>query len=1239
MFKNKSNIKPSLGSTINTNHPLAQGLVGCWLFNEQTGNKIYDLSKDNHMGFFNGADWKYYNNSVKLDGTNDFIQTSKNLDLTGNAPRSICIWFYIETMQTKNLCGYGIGSGGQIFDIILWNDGGGYNRVIGHYWGGGNDTIGTLPSRNTIKVPGWNQVVHIYDGTTVSIFTNGVFSNSKVLNLNTANSTFNIGKGTYEPYDYFGGDISQASIYNRALSSEEVLSLYEQPYQFIDPPAALKYYSYSQHRSLAAPSIKSEENVNILANANINKKYVNVVSQNRKIKDLNFDGSLQVTKYKKLDTPKNLSIQIIGASGSTTYSYKITALNEYGETLASNAITTNTGNGTLSSSNFTRIFWDWVPKATSYKVYGRSNNSYLLITQTIYNHFDDTGIYTPSGSLPSINSTGYDYRKLNLSEDMNQYKGNNIADNYIKIYDFSLIRPMYDLTIIGQNTYLRAYDVIEWSDDINYLFGVREGTTNPRKLCLYKHYKTSNSFTYVGEINIPGDSILNFKAIIYRYTIGTVSGSGSTITGNGTSWKTDNFALNSRIGFFTNQAHLVDKWYQISAMPSDTSLTLSSNLDSNIPENSLYIMEEIRIVFQSSVALYQIKGISELDFITQKSFLNNNFSIPNNFGLYSLKTLSGRSYIGLCVPPLESWTSHKVYALYYINSTTRIGIDVVNLRLNQTASTQFFSGLAEYNYGGYFNDNPNFFDTNAGSFFQLTTNINYPGADYGSTYSKQWLGNITIPTTGTYTFYCTSDDASFMWIGASATSGYTTGNALVQNPGLHGMQEKSGTISLTAGQTYDIRIQFGENFGGDGMIFEYSGPGISRTSSLTALNPLSYVTSLSPSPYLFSCGEQYAIGNISLSLMNGTYATVKHGHYKNTPCFMFANTFNKVYMIKESDIYSGNINLFDHKNNFANASHNHINYSFYTDQILNFDYDTKLDRVIYPPNSYYSFKGYIGYVENATIYHDSYFYNSCGVYNPLVKNTNYEEAIQDPSFYVKSVNGWAYFGRLDSIRSQNTIFAVPIKSHWVFAEQLDDYTITPIMYFPRTAILKKVNINNNLIYGDSPNGVTPEPIRIYARTYGIEDNSGKWTLIKNGDLTVIQSTEQIQFRIDSSIFLHFGKTRKIYGISVEYEYKDTIAKEFAWNSSDSNFENGTVGFIQKELCKSNPSFTIKYYNKENSKLYFSQSSDRSLSGEFEYYSGGWLKGFGPNQVGLRRRFIPSTVLQKNLEYEIELEVR
>ena len=45
-------LKPPLGVRLNTSHPMANGLVGCWLLNERDGNKVYDLSGNGHHGIF-----------------------------------------------------------------------------------------------------------------------------------------------------------------------------------------------------------------------------------------------------------------------------------------------------------------------------------------------------------------------------------------------------------------------------------------------------------------------------------------------------------------------------------------------------------------------------------------------------------------------------------------------------------------------------------------------------------------------------------------------------------------------------------------------------------------------------------------------------------------------------------------------------------------------------------------------------------------------------------------------------------------------------------------------------------------------------------------------------------------------------------------------------------------------------------------------------------------------------------
>jgi hypothetical protein len=101
------------------------------------------------------------------------------------------------------------------------------------------------------------------------------------------------------------------------------------------------------------------------------------------------------------------------------------------------------------------------------------------------------------------------------------------------------------------------------------------------------------------------------------------------------------------------------------------------------------------------------------------------------------------------------------------------------------------------------------------------------------TTSYQWIGYFVPTTTESYTFYTTSDDASFLWIGPNAVTGFTTANALVNNAGEHAAQEQSGSIALTAGQYYPIRIQAGNNGGPGEFSTAFSTLTITKTSTFT----------------------------------------------------------------------------------------------------------------------------------------------------------------------------------------------------------------------------------------------------------------------------------------------------------------------------------------------------------------------------------------------------------------------
>lgn len=148
------------------------------------------------------------------------------------------------------------------------------------------------------------------------------------------------------------------------------------------------------------------------------------------------------------------------------------------------------------------------------------------------------------------------------------------------------------------------------------------------------------------------------------------------------------------------------------------------------------------------------------------------------------------------------------------------------------AGPKILSGLYGKRYVNYYADDVNWFKTAAlhGDIQNAQTNINVFSSS-ADNYSWMWLGLFRSGAGGSYTFYTASDDASHLWIGDFAKIGYTTGNCVVNNGGLHGVVEQSGTITLNHNTFYPIRIMFGELSGGDVMTVSFSGPGITKTTN------------------------------------------------------------------------------------------------------------------------------------------------------------------------------------------------------------------------------------------------------------------------------------------------------------------------------------------------------------------------------------------------------------------------
>lgn len=140
------------------------------------------------------------------------------------------------------------------------------------------------------------------------------------------------------------------------------------------------------------------------------------------------------------------------------------------------------------------------------------------------------------------------------------------------------------------------------------------------------------------------------------------------------------------------------------------------------------------------------------------------------------------------------------------------------------------AGLYQYTQAGYYNEDVNFFTSMTAT--GATNNIASTLA--ATTTSYQYLGYFLPASTGLYSFGIASDDAGYLWVGDTAVTGYTTGNAVIAQPGLRAAAYTySRNFLLVAGTYYPIRFMTGNNAGLSGQYLQWNSAGGAYTNDGT----------------------------------------------------------------------------------------------------------------------------------------------------------------------------------------------------------------------------------------------------------------------------------------------------------------------------------------------------------------------------------------------------------------------
>jgi hypothetical protein len=228
---------PPLGAQLNRSHPLSRGLVGCWLFNERSGDKAGDSALMNPGVLTNmdpQSDW--IGSDLDFDGTDDYVEIGLNPILQPTTPFTLIV--RANTTTLSGLAGLFKSAMGGSDNI---NSGFMFFRVSAELRFYVMAAVNTWRySTSNINTNQFYSFAGRWDGSNISLFIDGVKVDEDACSSiywGTPGLGARIG-------DYYGenwaGRVSYAFLYNRHLSDQEIARIHASPYEMFEEELPLE---------------------------------------------------------------------------------------------------------------------------------------------------------------------------------------------------------------------------------------------------------------------------------------------------------------------------------------------------------------------------------------------------------------------------------------------------------------------------------------------------------------------------------------------------------------------------------------------------------------------------------------------------------------------------------------------------------------------------------------------------------------------------------------------------------------------------------------------------------------------------------------------------------------------------------------------------------------------------------------------------------------------------------------
>jgi hypothetical protein len=801
--------------------------------------------------------------------------------------------------------------------------------------------------------------------------------------------------------------------------------------------------------------------------------------------------------------------------------------------------------------------------------------------------------------------------------------------------------------VVVYNTPMMYPHVMTYSSTIDWVFMIENLATSvaPRKICLYEYNKTTSVYTWKGFIvatlltSAAAHTLRGFRTLRYLHTTGTVEVSGTAVTGDGTKFQDEGIAVGARIGFGSTDPTAIVSWYVISAIGSETGITLATSAGT-LAAGTAYVIEELRFAITSTNAtvanggLHLVKGVNYADFLPTGTTIPVATTTDNIKATYWLSdagtagnVVTNQAACGLTVAPEVSKGLHYAYVLDGFGSTfARV------YRYNIRATGAIASGKMTMSIAYY----------TTGTVEVAGTAVTGTGTTFTSSMVGMKIGfNTTSPATVT-TWYTISAFTSATAITLSVSAG-TIGAGTVY------IVDAADVVS-TAPQLVNGTIS-GVNNGRYGTLNH--GPGAGEQS-------LYFVTTTRI--YRAAIAKIFA-GN--LGWISDNRPEIPPGS---------ASTFPLTSLLSSVEIADSMDRLIVATTGATGVRHYVTKYPTAAgdqfDHIWGVD-DKQQDQASSLGNAYIS-SGTVEVSATAVTGTNTFFVAAMvgyrigfGSTDPTAISTWYTISaftsltsitlsstagvISAGSAYVIdwnsnttlhfntgsqvislwSENGIAHVVRNGTTSALSQMYSLPLSAHWTYAVTTNQRVITPMIYTPDCAQFRNIAVTHDDKLGSGEFSINTEPYRVYFRTKGIINNNGEWTLVEpDGDLTGLIGAPRIQFMFEFSTIGTFCIPARIMNLVVVYDdtatttdshYQPSMGlsnpsnKQFTWRFATAF--GGTV-----------PTLRVRLYNAVTNDLLVDDYTTSTNSGTWEKStnSGGAWGSYNTTDKGNETTYIRYT---------------